>query len=201
MNYFFKSLVVFTFVVILLVGEERALAAEPVNTGTQVHLVLVSNQPIGPTTKVALGGQYLVTPKTDGKIYFATIGLRQALPHNVWIQPYTGFVGGWFKGQDGLVLATMGGVSQGPIVLSWDFEKYFNGSHRTKFWYHALDYKAGPWNLGVHFNKVNRSERFGPQLGWRGGDHWKLEGRYYRTIAKVDKAKPFHYGRVSLVIS
>ena len=202
MRYF----VIFVAVVLMIVGAGQVMAKTVTTTGAQMHVVLSAAKPIGSTSKAVFCGQYLKTPRTGGEVYFATAGLRQSLAQNTWVQPLVGFVGGWFPKQDGLAIATMGGTKVGPIYLGLDFERYSaGGSHRTKFWYHTADLKfgkkvgAGPeWTAGIHFNKVDRSERFGVHLANQLTPHVKLEGRVYRMLYGDN---PIQYFRVTLVVS
>jgi hypothetical protein len=178
--------------------------------GNQIHLVAIGSKPIGTGdhTKAMFIGEYLKTPKTGGEVYFVTTGVRQSLPGQCWVLPTVSFLGGWYPGEDALSLALTGGTNVGPVYLTLDFKRFSAPRGlRTKFWYHNLDYKFGPkigknpeWTVGVHLQKVDKSERWGMRLSNQLTPHVKLEGRYFRTLYG-DQDKQIQFFRVQLLIS
>lgn len=162
-------------VLMIAVLAGNALADNCPNVGTQLHVVGLGSRPIGTGgMKLVVVGEYLKVPKTGGEIYFATIGIRQPLSC-LWIMPQVSYLGGWFSGEDGLSVAGVAGANVGSFAATLDFKRLSApGGHRAKLWYHTLDYKFGPevganreWTVGLHFQKVDVSERWGAHAGYQ----------------------------------
>lgn len=209
---FQRALMLVVAVALLAVIAEYALADECVNTGTQLQVVAIGSKPIAASgATVMFVGEYLKIPSTGGEVYFATVGIKQPLPHDCWVQPAVSYLGGWYEKHDALSLALVAGTKAGPVYLTLDFKRFSAvGNHRTKFWYHTADLKfngpadskakdrTGEYTVGVHFNKVDMTDRWGVHLANQLTTHVKLEGRYYRMLYGDN---PIQYFRAQLAIS
>ncbi|MFH1171236.1 MAG: hypothetical protein V1778_01695 [bacterium] len=195
-------------VVILAVGAEFALA-DCQTTGFQQQLVLSASRPtsIGSAT---FTGQKMWTAESKGECTFAHLGLKNSIAlgaTNVSIEPILGYVGGWYKSSDGVSVGSKFGAKQGPVALNLSFEWFSDtgeadwGRH-TKFWMHTVGYKVGSFTVGGLFNKVDRLEKTGPYVAYKGGDHWTVEGRWYRSLNRDPKlGSHVENGRLILKIS
>ncbi|MFA5107618.1 MAG: hypothetical protein WC497_04830 [Patescibacteria group bacterium] len=201
-------------VLLLAVLTGVALADQCRDTGVQLQVVAIGDKPLAASgTKAIFIGEYLKIPSasTGGEIYFATVGVKQPLPHDCWVQPAASYLGGWYAKHDASSLALTAGAKAGPVYLTLDFKRFSAvGNHRTKFWYHTVDWKfngpadqkakdrTGEYTVGIHFNKVDQSERWGLHLANQLKPHIRLEARYYRVLYGDD---PVQYFRAQLAIS
>jgi hypothetical protein len=200
MRYF----MIFVAVVLMIVGAGRAQA--DVTTGFQQHLVLSAMKPssIG---SVTFTGQKLWTAETKGECSIGTLGLKNTLQGTtVTVEPSVGYVGGWYSGSDAVSTGTAFGIKRGPVAVKLSFDWFSNtaGGYRqhTKFWSHSAGYSAGAWTVGGIFQKVDRLEKVAPTLAYKGGAHWTVEGRWYRSLNEDPKLHKFvENGRLVLKIS
>jgi hypothetical protein len=187
---FNRALVIFTAVMVLLVGAEYALA-DCTTTGFQQHVVVWGAMP-APVGNVTLTGQWLRTPETKGDCSFVTLGWKNSAAllgtgTSLSVEPMLGHVGGWYASSDGVMVGSKLGLKRGHFAINLDFEWFTDTQAgyqtHTKFWAHNASYAVGRFAFGGIFQKVDKLEKVAPFVNFNlPGSRWTFEGRWYQSL-------------------